>query len=113
MYTSTCDVVADTAQDLTEISVSSKTAWKNHVQLGDSRLAVKDVVFAPRHLGLKLVSYSSLECRLPSFIRLQATGSADGHVRVYQAMNVMSLSQWSLQVQNQVFSAPLAYYFHL
>ena len=40
-----------------------------------------DVKFSPRHLGLKL-----------------ATGWQDGVVRIYEAMDVMNLSQWSLMV---------------
>ncbi|EPY79362.1 hypothetical protein CB1_000932083 [Camelus ferus] len=48
--------------------------------LVDSRTSVTDVKFAPKHMGLML-----------------ATCSADGIVRVYEAPDVMNLSQWSLQ----------------
>jgi len=48
--------------------------------LVDSRTSVTDVKFAPRHLGLML-----------------ATCSADGIVRVYEATDIMNLSEWSLQ----------------
>ena len=40
---------------------------------------VVDVKFSPRHLGMKL-----------------ATGWQDGIVRIYEAMDVMNLAQWSL-----------------
>lgn len=48
--------------------------------LVDSRTSVTDVKFAPKHMGLML-----------------ATCSADGVVRIYEAPDVMNLSQWSLQ----------------
>lgn len=48
--------------------------------LVDSRTSVTDVKFAPKHMGLVL-----------------ATCSADGVVRIYEAPDVMNLSQWSLQ----------------
>ncbi|XP_012368414.1 nucleoporin SEH1 [Octodon degus] len=48
--------------------------------LVDSRTSVTDVKFAPKHMGLML-----------------ATCSADGIVRIYEAPDVMNLSQWSLQ----------------
>jgi nucleoporin SEH1 len=41
---------------------------------------VTDIDFAPRHLGLKL-----------------ATGSADGNVRIYEAIDIMNLNHWPLQ----------------
>ncbi|EDO31822.1 predicted protein [Nematostella vectensis] len=52
--------------------------------LVDSRTSVTDVKFAPRHLGLQL-----------------ATCSKDGTVRIYEAPDVMNLSQWSLQHEIQ------------
>ncbi|CAB1321413.1 unnamed protein product [Coregonus sp. 'balchen'] len=48
--------------------------------LVDSRTSVTDVKFAPKHMGLMLT-----------------TCSADGVVRIYEAPDVMNLSQWSLQ----------------
>ncbi|XP_064467354.1 nucleoporin SEH1-like [Ornithodoros turicata] len=54
--------------------------WLKRTSLVDSRTSVTDVKFAPKHLGLML-----------------ATCSADGMVRVYEAPDVMNLSQWSLQ----------------
>ncbi|KAL5021658.1 hypothetical protein ScPMuIL_000813 [Solemya velum] len=54
--------------------------WTKRTSLVDSRTSVTDVKFAPKHLGLQLV-----------------TCSADGIVRIYEAPDVMNLSQWSLQ----------------
>lgn len=48
--------------------------------LVDSRTSVTDVKFSPKHLGLLL-----------------ATCSADGSLRIYEAPDVMTLSQWSVQ----------------
>lgn len=47
------------------------------MQLCDARQPVTCVEFAPRHWGLKL-----------------ATGSADGDVRIYEAIDVANLNQW-------------------
>ncbi|XP_060056612.1 nucleoporin SEH1 isoform X1 [Erinaceus europaeus] len=54
--------------------------WVKRTTLVDSRTSVTDVKFAPKHMGLML-----------------ATCSADGIVRIYEAPDVMNLSQWSLQ----------------
>ncbi|XP_067834277.1 nucleoporin SEH1 isoform X1 [Heptranchias perlo] len=54
--------------------------WVKRTTLVDSRTSVTDVKFAPKHMGLVL-----------------ATCSADGVVRIYEAPDVMNLSQWSLQ----------------
>lgn len=58
--------------------------WVKRTSLVDSRTSVTDVKFAPRHLGLLL-----------------ATCSKDGTVRIYEAPDVMNLSQWSLQHEIQ------------
>ncbi|XP_040578972.1 nucleoporin SEH1 [Lepeophtheirus salmonis] len=54
--------------------------WVRKTNLVDSRTSVTDIKFAPRQYGLLL-----------------ATCSADGVVRIYEAPDVMNLSQWSLQ----------------
>ena len=54
--------------------------WVRRTNLVDSRTSVTDVKFAPKSLGLQL-----------------ATCSADGVVRIYEAPDVMNLSQWTLQ----------------
>lgn len=59
----------------------SKDKWVKKAQLSDSKKAVVDVKFAPRHLGLKI-----------------ASASAEGIVRIYEATDVFSLSYWVLQV---------------
>lgn len=46
--------------------------------LSDSRVSLRDVKFAPKHMGLKL-----------------ATCTDDGMVRIYEAMDVMNLASWS------------------
>jgi len=57
----------------------SSANWIKRTSLVDSRTSVTDVKFAPRHMGLML-----------------ATCSADGTVRIYEATDVMNLSEWSL-----------------
>ncbi|KAG8195391.1 hypothetical protein JTE90_001405 [Oedothorax gibbosus] len=61
------------------IGEKSQSQWVKKISLVDSRTPVTDVKFAPRHLGLQL-----------------ATCSADGVVRIYEAPDVMNLSQWAL-----------------
>jgi nucleoporin SEH1 len=58
----------------------NKSSWVKRTSLVDSRTSVTDVKFAPHHLGLLL-----------------ATCSVDGIVRIYEAPDVMLLSQWSPQ----------------
>ena len=54
--------------------------WQQRAQLNDARGGVRAVCWAPRHLGLRL-----------------AAGSADGGVRVYEAVDAAaSLAHWSL-----------------
>lgn len=67
-------------RSVSETSGSQHRSWVKRTSLVDSRTSVTDVKFAPKHLGLQL-----------------ATCSLDGIVRVYEAPDVMNLSQWSLQ----------------
>lgn len=60
----------------------SSSSWVKRTSLVDSRTSVTDVKFAPKHLGLQL-----------------ATCSSDGMVRIYEAPDVMNLSQWSPQLE--------------
>jgi nucleoporin SEH1 len=65
------------------LSAKSKTDrrwWQKKTQLTDSKECVRDVKFAPRHLGLKI-----------------ASASADGFVRIYEATDVFTLNYWPLQ----------------
>ncbi|KAL7528963.1 hypothetical protein ACHAXR_002721 [Thalassiosira sp. AJA248-18] len=56
--------------------------WVNKATLSDARRAVTSVEFAPRHLGLRL-----------------ASGSADGVVRIYEALDTMNLNHWKLEAE--------------
>jgi len=58
------------------------STWLKKAPLVDSRTSVTDIKFAPKYQGLQL-----------------ATCSADGVVRIYEAPDVMNLSQWSLQYE--------------
>jgi len=59
---------------------TQKSRWTKKATLSDSKDAVRDVKFSPRHLGLKL-----------------AAASADGYVRIYEATDVFTLHYWPLQ----------------
>ncbi|CAH0382957.1 unnamed protein product [Bemisia tabaci] len=54
--------------------------WVRRSNLVDSRTSVTDVKFGPKSLGLLLVTCSS-----------------DGVIRIYEAPDIMNLSQWTLQ----------------
>ncbi|XP_066142823.1 nucleoporin SEH1 [Euwallacea fornicatus] len=58
--------------------------WVRRTNLVDSRTSVTDVKFAPKQQGLQL-----------------ATCSAEGIIRIYEAPDVMNLSQWTLQHEVQ------------
>jgi nucleoporin SEH1 len=66
---------------VTRSQIENPERWLQKAQLTDSKKAVNDVKFGPRHLGLKL-----------------ASASADGVVRIYEALDVFSLNYWQLQV---------------
>ncbi|KAL3893300.1 MAG: hypothetical protein SGARI_008253 [Bacillariaceae sp.] len=68
-------------------SSSAASRWTAKAQLTDARKAVSCVEFAPRHWGLKL-----------------ATGSADGFVRIYEAVDVLNLAQWTIAASMQCFT---------
>jgi nucleoporin SEH1 len=63
----------------TSTSDTTSSRWVQKATLSDARRAVTTVEFAPRHLGLRL-----------------ATGSADGVVRIYEALDTMNLNHWKL-----------------
>ena len=54
-------------------------SWMLRATLVDSPLPVTHLQFAPKHLGLKL-----------------ATSCEDGHVRIYEANDLVNLSMWTL-----------------
>ena len=58
---------------------SLSTRWVQKAQLTEARKAVTCIEFAPKHVGLRI-----------------ATGSADGVVRVYEAIDVMNLNHWPM-----------------
>ena len=57
----------------------ASSRWVQKATLSDARRPITALEFAPRHLGLRL-----------------ATGSADGVVRVYEALDTMNLNHWKL-----------------
>jgi WD40 repeat protein len=57
----------------------NQSHWLKKSNLVDSRQSVTDVKFAPKHLGLLL-----------------ATSSSDGIVRIYEAPDIMNLTQWTI-----------------
>jgi len=65
---------------------SPASRWNVKASLTEARKAVTCVEFAPRHWGLKL-----------------AVGSADGGIRIYEAVDIMNLSQWPLAATLQPF----------
>lgn len=65
-----------------ESAGGSLSRWVNKATLSDARRAVTTVEFAPRHLGLRL-----------------ASGSADGVVRIYEALDTMNLNHWKLEAE--------------
>ncbi|VEL12746.1 unnamed protein product [Protopolystoma xenopodis] len=56
------------------------SSWIRRAHLVDPRTSVTGLQFAPRHLGLQLAGVST-----------------DGILRIYEAQDVMNLSQWTLQ----------------
>lgn len=62
------------------VPLSPECKWIKRALLVDSRSSITDVKFAPKHLGLLL-----------------ATCSSDGTVRIYEAPDIMNLSQWNPQ----------------
>lgn len=63
-------------------ATATTSRWVSKATLSDARRAVSDVEFAPRHLGLRL-----------------ASASADGIIRIYEAIDVMNLNHWKLEAE--------------
>lgn len=61
-------------------SSNQTSHWAKRATLVDSRTSLTDIRFAPKHLGLMLV-----------------TCATDGHVRIYEAPDITNLSHWSLR----------------
>lgn len=66
---------------------SLSARWNGKASLTEARRGVTCVEFAPRHWGLKL-----------------AAGSADGCVRIYEAVDIMNLEQWPMAAALQSFA---------
>ncbi|KAJ3301459.1 epoxide hydrolase, soluble (sEH) [Blyttiomyces sp. JEL0837] len=59
--------------------------WKLRATLSESKGSVQDIEMAPNHLGFKL-----------------ATCSADGFVRIYEAIDVVNVGSWTLMSEIEV-----------
>lgn len=66
----------------TSTTTTTASRWVSKATLSDARRSVSDVEFAPRHLGLRL-----------------ASASADGIVRIYEAIDAMNLNHWKLEAE--------------
>lgn len=64
----------------TKRSSDQTSHWAKRATLVDSRTSLTDIRFAPKHLGLMLV-----------------TCATDGHIRIYEAPDITNLSHWSLR----------------
>lgn len=76
------DTTAQQQQVSGENNNATSSRWASKATLSDARRAVTCVEFAPRHLGLRL-----------------ASGSADGIVRIYEALDTMNLNHWKLEAE--------------
>jgi nucleoporin SEH1 len=72
----------------TNSASTSRVKWNLKAALTDARRGVTCTDFAPRQWGLKL-----------------ATGSLDGCVRIYEAVDIMNLSQWPVAATLQAFTS--------
>lgn len=76
----TVSVWEEVIGEKTSATVTPEKRWIRRTTLVDSRTSVTDVEFGPKYLGLLL-----------------ATASSDGIIRIYEAPDVMNLSQWPVQ----------------
>lgn len=76
----TASIWEETVSDKPVPTSSSTKRWIRRTNLVDSRTSVTDVKFGPKTLGLVI-----------------ATSSSDGTIRIYEAPDIMNLSQWTLQ----------------
>lgn len=65
----------------------SSRSWIKLASIVDATDSVVDIKFAPRHVGLKL-----------------AVCSLDGHVRIYEAADIMNLSHWQPEQDFEVLA---------
>jgi nucleoporin SEH1 len=66
----------------TYIAYISQPKWHKRATLSDAKKPIKDIAFCPSHLGLKI-----------------ACACMDGRVYIYEAQDVMNLSDWVLEVR--------------
>lgn len=64
----------------TKRSSDQTSHWAKRATLVDSRTSLTDIRFAPKHMGLMLV-----------------TCATDGHVRIYEAPDITNITHWSLR----------------
>lgn len=76
----TASVWEETVGEKSSPTMQPVKKWIRRTNLVDSRTSVTDVKFSPKNQGLLL-----------------ATCSADGIIRIYEAPDIMNLSQWTLQ----------------
>lgn len=76
-----------TASGASSSAATSASRWVARASLTEARRGVTCVAFAPRYWGLKL-----------------AVGSSDGCVRIYEAIDIMNLTQWPLAATLQSFA---------
>ena len=69
-------------------TTTTRVKWNLKASLTDARRGVTCTEFAPRQWGLKL-----------------ATGSLDGCVRIYEAVDIMNLEQWPISATLQAFTS--------
>jgi nucleoporin SEH1 len=72
----------------TSHATAVRVKWNLKAALTDARRGLTCAEFAPRQWGLKL-----------------ATGSLDGYVRIYEAVDIMNLSQWPVAATLQAFTS--------
>lgn len=75
----TVSVWEETIGEKTAPTMTPVKRWVRRTNLVDSRTSVTDVKFGPKNQGLLL-----------------ATCSVDGVIRIYEAPDIMNLSQWTL-----------------
>lgn len=75
----TVSVWEETVGEKTTPTMTPVKRWLRRANLVDSRTNVTDVKFGPKHQGLLL-----------------ASASVDGIIRVYEALDIMNLGQWTL-----------------
>ncbi len=79
---------AGTGSHTAAAATTTRVKWNLKASLTDARRGVTCTEFAPRQWGLKL-----------------ATGSLDGCVRIYEAVDIMNLEQWPISATLQAFTS--------